>query len=723
MRSDEARPALGARLAGAWEQARGGWGRQLGAAALLVAVLAQAASLGLSRDAPRRLLFDAYARLWPRVRTGDPAIVVTVDEDSLAKVGQWPWPRTLIADLVGRVLKDKPAALGFDILMPEPDRLSPAAWAAAERALPAELRERLATAPDHDRTLAATIADNPVVLAVSGQNEGRTQPGPLTPVRVFGGDPTPFLPSHSVLIHSIPVLEAGAAGHGLLSVEPDPDGAVRRVSLVERVAGQLVPSLTTEMLRLAADSPSVDVHVGAGGVESVDVGELSIPTQADGTVWVHLSPSLEARFLSAGDVLAGRVPDGTFESKLVILAVTGLGLIDLSQTALGAMYGSEVQAQFLENVIEGRLASRPRWAPAAELALTLVLGAALVALLPRRPLWWYGAAAAAVLAVAAALGFGAWAGRLWLVDVGLPAAACVASLAAMVGGDLIEATAQRRQLRRDLEAQRLAAARVAGELEAAQRIQLSILPKPEEFVPDPRVEIGAVMTPAKQVGGDLYDFFKIDDDRLFVTVGDVSGKGVPASLFMALGKSLCKSCVLRGDADIGTIITTANTEIARDNAEMLFITLVGGVLNLDTGEFRFCNAGHDMPYVVLPGDPPRQVEGDSGPPLCVMEDFPYGEESYQLNPGDILCMVTDGVTEAQDGAGTLYGAPRAAEALARLAPGSGAADLVRHLEADVDAFVGDADPADDLTIVAVRWNGPAGEPASGLPASFPEEAP
>src|SRR5947209_14189708 len=121
----------------------------------------------------------------------------------------------------------------------------------------------------------------------------------------------------------------------------------------------------------------------------------------------------------------------------------------------------------------------------------------------------------------------------------------------MLGGDLVEAEGQRRRLRRELEVQRLAAARADGEMEAARLIQLGILPKPESLGDDPRLELDALMVAARQIGGDLYDFFKIDPDHLFVAVGDVSGKGLPASLFMALGKALCKSCALRGESDIG----------------------------------------------------------------------------------------------------------------------------------------------------------------------------
>src|SRR5262249_43130130 len=150
-----------------------------------------------------------------------------------------------------------------------------------------------------------------------------------------------------------------------------------------------------------------------------------------------------------------------------------------------------------------------------------------------------------------------------------------------------------------------------------------------------------------------YDFFKVDERRLFFAVGDVSGKGVPAALFMALGKSLCKSYALRGDMDIGAIINRANREISRDNPEMLFITMFAGVLHLDSGEVHLCSAGQDPPFLMRRGKPSESVTSQGGPPLCVMDDFDYPTEALMLQPGDLLCVTTDGVAEAMNKSGAL----------------------------------------------------------------------
>jgi serine phosphatase RsbU (regulator of sigma subunit) len=160
--------------------------------------------------------------------------------------------------------------------------------------------------------------------------------------------------------------------------------------------------------------------------------------------------------------------------------------------------------------------------------------------------------------------------------------------------------------------------------------------------------------------------------------------------------------------DIGQIMQVANAEVSRDNPEMLFVTLFAAILDLRSGELHYCNAGHDNPYRLLPGQavPGRIGDGD-GPPLCSLADFAYQGARCQLLPGEMLCLMTDGVTEAQNAAGELYGQPRAEQVLRQQTDGAcSARGLVAALQADVLAFSAGAEPADDLTILALRWLGP-----------------
>jgi len=210
------------------------------------------------------------------------------------------------------------------------------------------------------------------------------------------------------------------------------------------------------------------------------------------------------------------------------------------------------------------------------------------------------------------------------------------------------------------------------------------------------------------VGGDFYDCFMVDSRRLFLIVADVSGKGLPASLFMALSKSLIKSIALRTGDDPGAILTRANGEIARDNPESLFVTAFVALLDTRTGTLAFSNAGHEPPRARPPGGALERVEHSGGPPLCVMTNFEYPTEYRRLADGEWLCIVTDGVTEAMDERQSAYGAERLRQLLAGIPEGADAESVLAALRQDVRRFVGAREPSDDLTAVCLRWNGAGG---------------
>ena len=285
---------------------------------------------------------------------------------------------------------------------------------------------------------------------------------------------------------------------------------------------------------------------------------------------------------------------------------------------------------------------------------------------------------------------------------------------------LAEANRQKKSLERLVQAQREESARIAGELDAARRIQTATLPRTDFLRDDPRLDLAATMIPAREVGGDLYDFYRLDDRRLFFLVGDVAGKGLSASIFMAVSKALYKSAMLRAPAaDIGDIMTVANAEVSRDNPEMLFVTAFAGILDLESGDLDYCNAGHDNPYVTHPDSAAvRRIEDGGGPPLCAVDDFAYRGARCRMRAGEQLCIVTDGVTEARNPAGEMYGAERLRDMLARLAQRPlDARAVVATMRTEVESFVAGAEPADDLTLLVLRWNGPRAPSPQPSPAT------
>ncbi|HRE14562.1 MAG TPA: PP2C family protein-serine/threonine phosphatase, partial [Usitatibacteraceae bacterium] len=252
------------------------------------------------------------------------------------------------------------------------------------------------------------------------------------------------------------------------------------------------------------------------------------------------------------------------------------------------------------------------------------------------------------------------------------------------------------------------AARMAGELDAAKRIQMGLLPDPREvFAAEPRVDVAAVLEPARTVGGDFYDCFMLDDRRLFFVVADVSGKGLPASLFMASVKSILKSTALTVEGTVGGVLARAQDEVQRENAESLFVTALAGVLDLETGDLELSNAGHEPAWVHRPREGVERLEAAGGPPLCVMETFAYPATRRTLVPGEWILAISDGATEAQNRDRAFFGAERLRTTLGWVSEGTDAHEIVKRVRDDVQRFADGAEPADDLTLLAIRWKGPA----------------
>lgn len=245
--------------------------------------------------------------------------------------------------------------------------------------------------------------------------------------------------------------------------------------------------------------------------------------------------------------------------------------------------------------------------------------------------------------------------------------------------------------------------RIGAELDVAAKIQTSMLPC--IFPPFPNrdeFDIYATMDPAKEVGGDFYDFFMVDDDHLAFVVADVSGKGVPAALFMVIGKTLIKDHTGLHD-DLGEVFSEVNNILCASNSEEMFITAFEGVLNLKTGELRYVNAGHETPFICRGDGVYEPFKVKAGFVLAGMEGIRYRGGSVQLKPGDKIFQYSDGVPEAMNGKNEQYGMPRLEKVLAQNS-GKAPAELLPAIKADLDAFVGEAEQFDDITMLCIRFN-------------------
>ena len=677
--------------------------------------------------AVRQLLFDGYQRTLPRVSESQAVAVVGIDEISLKTIGQWPWPRNKLAALIDAVASYQPLAIGLDIYMPEPDQTSPEQVARRLGLEDRALADALLNLPSHDTRLAHALNAAPTVLGAAGfsfETLSTSAGLRIVPVQVRGADPLPYLRHFPFVLVSLPELQVAADGQALVSI--DEDTVVRRIPLVAAVGELVTPSFVMEMLRVATGGGAIEVGVDGHGVRSVSVANLVVQTQSRGDIWLHFAPEEQGitrrRNISASELLAGNIAGEALAGKLVLIGLTGLGLNDRRATPLGeSVAGIEIQAQALESMLDGRFLLRPWWMKWVEFALMIAIGLWMIWMVPnvlarsggvrrRRPRrvgWWV----TGIIACLLALGWWLFWSRGWLFDGASMSVGFAALLASLVSSSTIEVERDNRRLALERQQLREESARLAGEMEAARRIQIGSLPNAQRAFPgEQRFTIDALIEPAREVGGDLYDFFLIDQRRLCFLIGDVSGKGVPASLFMAVTRALARSFATRLAGGPAEIVSAANIDLSRENVETLFVTLLLGVLDVDTGALELVNAGHDAPWHLRADGTLEQIaatELEGGPPLCVVDDFAYTVQRIQLHPGDRLCMVTDGITEAANANAELYGSARLRGALAGLVAGSSAQDITRQVREDVGAFVAGAEASDDMAILVLHWTGPS----------------
>lgn len=243
---------------------------------------------------------------------------------------------------------------------------------------------------------------------------------------------------------------------------------------------------------------------------------------------------------------------------------------------------------------------------------------------------------------------------------------------------------------------------IKGDLAIARKIQQAILPS--VFPPFPenaqQLDIAASMNAAKDVGGDFYDFFRIDDDHIGFVIADVSGKGVPAAIYMAVSRTLIRATGIRG-VKPSECITYTNGLLTEESTNNMFVTVFYGIYNLQTGEVTYTNAGHNPPYVVKTDGSVKKLPVSHNIIVGGIEDFQYLEDSFRLEHGDTLLLYTDGVTEAVNSDVKDYGEVRLVAQLKKCSK-TDCQQMIDTIKADVDAFVGDAEQSDDITLLAIK---------------------
>ncbi len=440
-------------------------------ALLPVAILALAVLLRIA-DPPaiehlRLKAFDGYQQLRPRPWTDAGVVIVDIDDASLARLGQWPWPRTQVAALVDRLDKLGAAAVAFDVLFAEPDRTAPArvlpGWAAATGDPQiASLAERL---PDPDATLARSLQAMPSVIGMMLTDGSAPQrPAVKWGLAAAGDDPRPFLPGFSGAVVPLQGLEAAASGIGSLNSVVDRDGMIRRVALVMRLTGgttatdEIYPSLAAEALRVAQGASTFILKAsGASGITSfgahtglsdVKIGQFAVPTDPAGRLWLYDTGYVPQRFVPAWQLLAPDMDPARIDGKIVFVGTSAAGLKDIRATPLNpAAAGVELHAQVAEQMILGVFLERPDWMTGAEVVWLIVFGLALILLLPRWGAAWCATIAAAGIAATLTASGLAFVRLGWLVDPVYPSLVVILLYLTQSFLLFLRTEAERRQVR------------------------------------------------------------------------------------------------------------------------------------------------------------------------------------------------------------------------------------------------------------------------------------
>ena len=384
-------------------------------------------------------MFDNFQRIAPRPYEDAGVRVVDIDEETIRRLGQWPWPRTDIAALTDKLSQAGAAAIAYDVVLSEPDRTSPPRLA-KRLALDPEAQATLARLPDNDAVLAKSFANAPVVTGFFLTHEAyRRTVQPKAGFALSGSEPT-HLAAFSDAIPPLPMLEGAAQGNGFVSIATDSDAIVRRAPLIARNGNAIVPSLSLEALRVAQGAGSVIVktsdgsgEIGGGGdVVSLKVGQFEVPTTRSGDLWMRYTAPVRGRVIPAWKILSGALSTdqlrSAVEGRIIFVGAGAIGLRDLVSTPLqDRELGVMVHAQAAEQMILGHFLVRPDWAPGLEVALLLVLGIGIAVLLPR-----IGAVKGAIVGAGAIFltGAGSWyaySAHRFLLDPTWPAMAVVAA--------------------------------------------------------------------------------------------------------------------------------------------------------------------------------------------------------------------------------------------------------------------------------------------------------
>ena len=581
--------------------------------------------------------FDLYQKTFPLDKSETDVIIIDIDEKSLGKFGQFPWSRSVFAQIIEKVSASNPKAIGFDIFFTEKDKQSPDEFIKSYNLIPTDISE-LQNLKGHDEIFREQLAKSKSVTAVLGSNvPSHSNYDRKAKARFLskGGDPKKFTYSYPYSIGSLEKLEENVEGLGSISFLDQTDGIIRSLPLIVQFEKKLYPTMGLEMIRVGSNQKNLYIEMNEMGVNRISSRPHKILSDPNGIIWIKFKKSLKSQYISASAVFDGKFDESRFKDKYVLIGASAQGLFDLVKTPLGkTIPGVEVHANVIENILDQSYLIRNPNTYVFELLFSLLVGFITFFLSqkikPKLSLSvFFGS-----LIVTIAIGFSYYLFKSELVDISYP---IFILTIIFLTGLYFRFLEENRMALTNLQKE----AKLLKERELAGDVQKSLFPDIARF----ENFIYAKNVPARDVSGDYFDVVKVSSTEYFFTLADVSGKGIKAGMYMAKASSIFRT-LSNLSYPLEKVVFGVNNELVEAKFKGMFVTAVFGKFNIESGEVNFVNAGHES-IMIFDRNKKFEFIKSEMPPIGIIKYFTESMvKSNTINLKEKTFVVyTDGVTE------------------------------------------------------------------------------
>ena len=638
------------------------------------------------------LSFDLYQKVFVQEKDSD-VVIIDIDEKSLGQFGQFPWNRSVFANILDQLNTSNPKAIGFDIFFTEKDKQSPDEIIKSYNLVPADVSE-LQNLKGPDDLFAEKLKESKSVIAVLGSNVPSLANYDRKAKARFlskGGKPEEFTYSYPHSIGSLEKLEKNVQGLGSISFLDQLDGIIRSLPLIVQFNKKIYPTMGLEMVRVGSKQKNIYIELNEVGIQRISARPHKIDSDPNGIIWIKYKKSQKKQYISAADVYQGNFEKSFFENKYVLIGASAQGLFDLVKTPLGATIpGVEVHANVIENILDQSYLVRNPNTYIFELLFSIVIALLTFVLSQKiKPKYSLSIFFGNILGIII-IGFSIYKFRSELVDISYPIFMVAITFLTGLYFRFIE---ENKMALANLQKE----AKLLKERELAAGVQKSLFPDISKF----ENFIFAKNVPARDVSGDYFDVVRSTPEEYFFTLADVSGKGVKAGMYMAKASSIFRT-LTNLKFPLEKVVFGVNNELVEAKFKGMFVTAVFGKLNIKTGELVFINAGHESILTFDAGKNYEYIKSDM-PPIGIVKYFTESMvKSNTINLKDKTFVVyTDGVTEGYMKNGEELGAEgvqRIIDDMSQVTPKSIVEAIEKQLNWGAEKL------RDDITCMAININ-------------------